>query len=172
MVQMLGKPITRIILVDDEAYMTTVFKCGLESYGFEVDAFTDPEEALEEYQPGKHDMLIRRKNAKGHRIWTVPADKQSWWQDNKVHGKFAKVVLPEPRFPELYRKVNSTWPIKSYIRMFQMTEIGMAQAQTNHQIRYTLCPNCHNGIMIYCYTCTHYHEKCNCAAPMNELDKK
>lgn len=56
-VLMLGKPITGIMLVDDEADITTSFKRGLEPYGFEVDAFMDPEEALA-YQSGKHDLLI------------------------------------------------------------------------------------------------------------------
>jgi DNA-binding NtrC family response regulator len=58
MVAMSGRAVTKILVVDDEADITTIFKKGLELNGFEVDAFNDPEEALKAFQPGKYDILI------------------------------------------------------------------------------------------------------------------
>jgi DNA-binding response OmpR family regulator len=57
-VAMSRRAITKILVVDDEADITTIFKKGLELNGFEVDAFNDPEEALKAFQPGKYDILI------------------------------------------------------------------------------------------------------------------
>ena len=48
----------KILVVDDEADITTVLKRGLEKAGFEVDGFTDPNEAAEKIVPGKYAMLI------------------------------------------------------------------------------------------------------------------
>ena len=42
----------RILVVDDEVDITTVFKLGLEKADFVVDAYTDPVLALPEYKPG------------------------------------------------------------------------------------------------------------------------
>ena len=42
----------RILVVDDEVDITTVFKLGLEEADLQVDAYTDPVLALSEYKPG------------------------------------------------------------------------------------------------------------------------
>jgi DNA-binding response OmpR family regulator len=49
---------TRLLLVDDEPDITTVFKQGLVSHGYSVDAFTDPELALGSYEPSSYDRII------------------------------------------------------------------------------------------------------------------
>jgi CheY-like chemotaxis protein len=41
----------RILVVDDEVDITTVFKLGLEEADLQVDACTDPVLALSEYKP-------------------------------------------------------------------------------------------------------------------------
>lgn len=49
----------KILVVDDERDIASVIKQGLELEGvFEVDAFHDPEEALNHFKPGKYDLLL------------------------------------------------------------------------------------------------------------------
>jgi DNA-binding response OmpR family regulator len=49
---------SRILLVDDEPDITSVTKRGLKSNGFEVNAFTDPVEALSNFKTGIYDLLL------------------------------------------------------------------------------------------------------------------
>jgi DNA-binding response OmpR family regulator len=48
----------RIMLVDDEPDITSVFKLGLENKGFSVDAFNDPVKALADFKPNYYDLVI------------------------------------------------------------------------------------------------------------------
>ena len=48
----------RIMIVDDERDMVTVLRQGLQKKGFEVDAFTDPFEALEQYKPSQYSVVL------------------------------------------------------------------------------------------------------------------
>ena len=48
----------RILLVDDEEGIVYVLKRGLEQAGFEVDAYSDPAEALTNFRAGKYDLLL------------------------------------------------------------------------------------------------------------------
>lgn len=48
----------RILLVDDEPDIVYVLKKGLTIRGFEVDAFTDPRQALEHFRPDYYDVII------------------------------------------------------------------------------------------------------------------
>jgi len=47
-----------VLLVDDEPDIVTVLKQGLKLKGFEVDGFTDPRKALDQFQPGHYDFVI------------------------------------------------------------------------------------------------------------------
>jgi len=49
---------SRIVLVDDDTDITTIFGKGLALHGFAVDAFNDPAEALKSFRPGSCDFLI------------------------------------------------------------------------------------------------------------------
>ena len=42
----------RILIVDDEPDLTNLTILVLEHYGYKVDAFNDPQEALSKYKPG------------------------------------------------------------------------------------------------------------------------
>jgi DNA-binding response OmpR family regulator len=53
-----NKPQYRILIVDDERDITSVIKKGLQSNGFEVDAFTDPLLALKNFRAGVYDFLV------------------------------------------------------------------------------------------------------------------
>jgi DNA-binding response OmpR family regulator len=48
----------RILAVDDESDLTMLFRMSLEHYGFEVDTFNDPQEALSKFKPGSYDLVI------------------------------------------------------------------------------------------------------------------
>ena len=50
----------RILIIDDEPDITTIFKIGLESSDrlFKVDTFTDPNLALSNYSPGLYDLIM------------------------------------------------------------------------------------------------------------------
>ena len=49
----------RILIVDDEPDIASLFKLGLERSGeFEVDVYNDPITALSNYRPGLYDLLL------------------------------------------------------------------------------------------------------------------
>ena len=48
----------RILVVDDEPDLTQVSTLALEYYGFKVDSFNDPQEALSKFEPGLYDLVI------------------------------------------------------------------------------------------------------------------
>ena len=48
----------KILVVDDEADLTMLSALALEYYGFKVDTFTDPQEALSNYKPDYYDLVI------------------------------------------------------------------------------------------------------------------
>jgi DNA-binding response OmpR family regulator len=50
--------LARILLVDDEPDVATTYKMGLERDGFTVDAFTDPQAALDHFKQYYYAMLI------------------------------------------------------------------------------------------------------------------
>jgi DNA-binding response OmpR family regulator len=48
----------RLLIVDDEPDITSVLRRGLEQYGFVVDTFNDPIEALSGFNVGYYDLLL------------------------------------------------------------------------------------------------------------------
>jgi DNA-binding response OmpR family regulator len=48
----------KILVVDDEADLTMLCRLALEYYGFQVDTFNNPQEALSNYNPGYYDLII------------------------------------------------------------------------------------------------------------------
>ena len=63
----------KILLVDDEPDLTTVFSMGLEDSGFKVDAFNDPLLALSEFKKGSYDLILlddKMPNMNGFEIYT------------------------------------------------------------------------------------------------------
>ena len=48
----------RILIVDDEKDVGRTLKMILENYGFDIDSFTDPAVALEQFKPSLYDLTI------------------------------------------------------------------------------------------------------------------
>jgi DNA-binding response OmpR family regulator len=48
----------RIMVVDDEADLTLVYRISLEYYGFEVEIYNDPKKALSSFEPDYYDLII------------------------------------------------------------------------------------------------------------------
>jgi DNA-binding response OmpR family regulator len=48
----------KILLVDDEADVISLFKMVLEMNGFEVDAYNDPLEALSNFKPNSYGLAL------------------------------------------------------------------------------------------------------------------
>ena len=48
----------KILLVDDEPDLTTVFSIGLVDNGFKVDVFNDPLLALDGFKKGSYDLIL------------------------------------------------------------------------------------------------------------------
>ena len=53
-----NRPVRRILLVDDEVDVISVFKMILEMNGYEVDAYTDPTSALDDFKPNFYGLLL------------------------------------------------------------------------------------------------------------------
>ncbi len=48
----------RVMIVDDEQDITTIFRVGLEKNEFIVTTYNDPLEALSNFRPGMYDLMI------------------------------------------------------------------------------------------------------------------
>ena len=48
----------RILIVDDERDVGMTLKMILENYGYDIDSFTDPAVALEQFKPSRYDLTI------------------------------------------------------------------------------------------------------------------
>ena len=49
---------TRLLLVDDEPGLVRSLELGLQSRGFEVDCYTNPVEAVQDFKPGTYDLAL------------------------------------------------------------------------------------------------------------------
>lgn len=54
----IGSFAVRILIVDDDPDITSLFRIGLEDSGFEVHAYNDPLEALANFKPHFYDLLL------------------------------------------------------------------------------------------------------------------
>jgi DNA-binding response OmpR family regulator len=54
----IGSSALRILIVDDDPDITSLFTIGLEDSGFEVHAYNDPLEALAKFKPHFYDLLL------------------------------------------------------------------------------------------------------------------
>jgi DNA-binding response OmpR family regulator len=92
----------RVMIVDDERDITSMFKIGLEKYEFIVTPFNDSREALDNFRPGKFDLLlldIRMPGMNGFELYQKIRD-----MDEKVKVCFLTA------FDEYRQEFHATFP--------------------------------------------------------------
>jgi len=103
----------RILLVDDEPDLTTVFSMGLEDNGFKVVVFNDPLLALSEFKKGSYDLILldyKMPNMNGFELY-----KEIRKIDDKVKVYFITAI--EIYHEELEKKFRSAYD-KEDIKLF------------------------------------------------------
>jgi DNA-binding response OmpR family regulator len=101
----------RIAVVDDEPDITTIFKRGLERYGFAVDTFNDPQAALASFKPSYYDLMIidiRMPRINGFDLY-----RELKKRDNSVRVCFLTAF---EIYYEEFRKLFPTIDVKAFIR--------------------------------------------------------
>jgi DNA-binding NtrC family response regulator len=53
-----SRPLTRLLIVDDDPDIVQVLKLGLLNNGFLVDGFTNPEEALQSFKSNANNFCV------------------------------------------------------------------------------------------------------------------
>jgi two-component system, OmpR family, response regulator ChvI len=95
----------RLLIVDDEPDITSVLRRGLEEYGFVVDTFNDPVEALSDFKVGYYDLLlldISMPKMNGFELYKEMAK-----TDNKVKVCFMTAFeIYRDEFKRLFPKLN------------------------------------------------------------------
>jgi DNA-binding response OmpR family regulator len=100
----------RVMLVDDEQDITTIFKMGLENNQFVVTTFNDPVEALSEFRPGLYDLLIldiRMPGMNGFQLYRKIRD-----VDNKVKVCFLTA------FDESRGELRTSFPFLEEVKCY------------------------------------------------------
>jgi DNA-binding response OmpR family regulator len=93
----------RILLVDDEVDITTVFTLCLEDNGFEVDAFNDPLQAISGFKSGSYELALidyKMPNMNGFEL-----DREIRKIDERV--KVCFITAFEVYHEELKKKIQS-----------------------------------------------------------------
>lgn len=120
---------TCILVVDNEPDIVDVLKKGLEANGYEVDAFTDPREALSHFKAGRYDLIIldiRMPNMNGFAL-----SRELLKRDSKPKVCFmtafdvdlseSRIVFPSLKVDAFLRKPIG---VKEIVRMIQTTLKG------------------------------------------------
>ena len=100
----------RVMIVDDEQDITTIFKIGLEKNEFIVTTFNDPLEALSKFRPGLYDLLIldvRMPGMNGFQLYQKIRD-----INNKVKVCFLTA------FDEYLREFKNTFPFLEEVKCY------------------------------------------------------
>jgi DNA-binding response OmpR family regulator len=100
----------KVMLVDDEQDITTIFKMGLENNQFVVTTFNDPVEALSEFRPGLYDLLIldiRMPGMNGFQLYRKIRD-----VDNKVKVCFLTA------FDESRGELRTSFPFLEEVKCY------------------------------------------------------
>jgi DNA-binding response OmpR family regulator len=100
----------KVMIVDDEQDITTIFKMGLEYYQFIVTTFNDPVEALSKFRPGMYDILIldiRMPRMNGFQLYTKIRD-----IDNRVKVCFLTA------FDESRREFRTSFPFLEEVKCY------------------------------------------------------
>ena len=104
----------RILLVDDEPDLTTIFSIGLEDNGFKVDVFNDPLLALSEFEKGWYDLILldyKMPNMNGFELYN---------EIRRIYDKVKICFITETEiyYEELKKKFRSAYD-KEDIKLIQ-----------------------------------------------------
>ena len=71
-----GKPLGRLLVVDDDPDMVYILKLGFENNGFLVDAFTNPKEALRRFKSNSKDFCLVLSDFRMHELSGIELAKE------------------------------------------------------------------------------------------------
>ena len=108
----MSQKLLRVLLVDDEHDIVHVLKLGLKLNGFEVDGFTDPRQAVEQFQPYYYDVVlvdIRMPGIDGFEVYRRIRQKDAnikiyFLSAFDVYESQVKEMYPDPSLVEFIRK--------------------------------------------------------------------
>jgi DNA-binding response OmpR family regulator len=111
--------LSRLIIVDDEPDIASVLKMGLESHGFTVDAFNEPEEALANFKPGIYDMLItdiKMTSMSGFELYRKVKQ-----QDHKIKVAFMTAFeIYENEFRKMFKDIEVKCFFKKPVKIAEL----------------------------------------------------
>jgi CheY-like chemotaxis protein len=115
----------RILVVDDEVDITTIFKLALERVDFQVDVYNDPLLALTDYKAGMYDLLlfdIRMPGMNGFELYRKIKDIEE--EEKKVKNGKPRVCFITA-FEEFRSEFKETFPTVEEIDCFLKKPISM-----------------------------------------------
>src|ERR671917_2499555 len=107
----------RVMIVDDEQDITTVFRIGLENNQFIVTTFNDPIEALSRFKPGLFDLLILDIRMPGMNGF------QLYHKIRRIDDKVKVCFLTA--FEEAHGEFNSSFPFLEEIKCYLKKPISI-----------------------------------------------
>ncbi|HVD07963.1 MAG TPA: response regulator [Nitrososphaeraceae archaeon] len=115
----------RILVVDDEVDITTIFKLALERVDFQVDVYNDPLLALSDYKAGMYDLLlfdIRMPGMNGFELYRKIKDIEE--EEKKVKNGKPRVCFITA-FEEFRSEFKETFPTVEEVDCFLKKPIPM-----------------------------------------------
>jgi CheY-like chemotaxis protein len=115
----------RILVVDDEVDITTIFKLALERVDLQVDVYNDPLLALSDYKAGMYDLLlfdIRMPGMNGFELYRKIKDIEE--EEKKVKNGKPRVCFITA-FEEFRSEFKETFPTVEEVDCFLKKPIPM-----------------------------------------------
>jgi CheY-like chemotaxis protein len=115
----------RVLVVDDEVDITTIFKLALERVDFQVDVYNDPLLALSDYKAGMYDLLlfdIRMPGMNGFELYKKIKDIEE--EEKKVKNGKPRVCFITA-YEEFRSEFKETFPTVEEIDCFLKKPIPM-----------------------------------------------
>jgi CheY-like chemotaxis protein len=115
----------RILVVDDEVDITTIFKLALERVDFQVDVYNDPLLALTDYKAGMYDLLlfdIRMPKMNGFELYRKIKDIEE--EEKKVKNGKPRVCFITA-YEEFRSEFKETFPTVEEVDCFLKKPIPM-----------------------------------------------
>ena len=115
----------RILVVDDEVDITTIFKLALEKVNLHVDVYNDPLLALTDYKAGMYDLLlfdIRMPGMNGFELYRKIKDIEE--EEKKVKNRKPRVCFITA-FEEFRSEFKEIFPTVEEVDCFLRKPISM-----------------------------------------------